>query len=107
MKDVDPSFAPVVAALARTRGVTAAPMFSSVGLRVDAGFFAVGIRGELLLKLSADRVAVLVDEGTGKPFRRGGKGPAMKEWVLVPQGRGDWVALAKEAMRFVAGAGKR
>jgi hypothetical protein len=107
MTAVDPAFAPVVAAFARTKGVTAAPMFASVGLRVDAGFFAVGIRGALLLKLPAARVGELVESGIGEPFRRGDKGPVMKEWVLVPPGHADWIALAKEAQRSLAVAKPR
>jgi hypothetical protein len=101
-KPIDPTFAPVVAAFARTRDVELAPMFASSGLRTSGKFFAIGVAGELVLKLPAPRVRELIAQELGRAFRRGDHGPPMKEWVRIPTGAGDWVALTREAYNHAA-----
>jgi hypothetical protein len=77
--------------------------FGSTGqLKVDGKIFAMLVRGELVLKLPGDRVQSLVDAGDGARFDAG-KGRPMREWLaLSPTSRQPWLALAEEAMAFVA-----
>ena len=80
-------------------------MLSASGLRDPAAgkFFAFVTRGQLVVKLPAERVSQLIASGEGRVFDAG-KGRPMKEWVgLVP---GDDAACAeymREARKFVAG----
>lgn len=54
-----------------------------------------------MAKLPKDRVDELVRSRVGTHFDSG-RGRLMKEWVVVGLGKADWVALAKEACRFVS-----
>lgn len=55
----------------------------------------------LVVKLPANRVAELIDEGVGQPFAPAGK--VFKEWVSVPKrDRRRWRALLREGIAFVA-----
>lgn len=76
-------------------------------LRVNGAFFATaGHKGdELILKMPAERVAYLIDAGTGEPFAPAGK--VFKEWIAISHDReNDWPKLADEARDFVARSGK-
>jgi hypothetical protein len=98
---VPPSFRAVLAAFARNRHVTRERMFSSENvLTVRGKIFAMLVRGRLVTKLPKPRVAELVSRGIGTRFDPG-HGRLMKEWVVVGPGRARWVALAREAYRFV------
>lgn len=71
-------------------------------LRVNNRIFAMLVRGELVVKLPRQRVDALVASGDGTRFDTGG-GRVMKEWLKVePASRKPWLALATEAMDFVA-----
>jgi len=71
-------------------------------LRVDDRIFAMLVRGNLVVKIPRDRVDALVTSGDGERFDTGG-GRVMKEWLkLNPGSSRDWLALATEAMGFVA-----
>ena len=76
--------------------------FGRSALRVHGRIFAMLVRGELVVKLPAVRVAAEVAAGGGRPFDAN-KGRPMKEWLVVA---GDdparWEALADEALAFVA-----
>ncbi|MHB8613171.1 MAG: hypothetical protein ACYDAL_12185 [Candidatus Dormibacteraceae bacterium] len=80
--------------------------FGSTGqLKVNGKIFAMLVRGKLVLKLPRNRVSALVESGEGEPFDAG-KGRPMREWfALSSASRKPWLALAREAMRFVGGAG--
>lgn len=72
-------------------------------LRVGKEFLAlVDYKGSgLVVKLPKQRVAELVEDGSGKPFGPGGK--IFKEWLSVPtQDRKRWHALLREGVEFVA-----
>jgi hypothetical protein len=77
--------------------------FGSSALKVRGSIFAMlSSRGEFVLKLPGKRVDELVAGGDGDRFDAG-KGRAMKEWLaLRADANRNWVALATEAMKFVA-----
>src|SRR5262245_25902978 len=101
----DPSFAPVRAAFTNDHHVTQTRMFSSENvLAVQGKIFAMLVKGKLVVKLPKERVDELVAGQIGENFNPS-HGRRMKEWVVVGAGRAPWVALAKEAYRFVK-AGK-
>jgi hypothetical protein len=95
-------FEKVVAALKKKPGVThRGKGFGSAGLKVKGKLFAfVSSRGQYVVKLPRDQVAELVGSGKGEFFDPG-HGRLMKEWIAVTAPRADWVALARDAYRFV------
>jgi hypothetical protein len=88
----------------RFDGVERGRMLASTGLkdtRADK-YFAFVSKGDLVVKLPAERVAELVASGEGRVFDAG-KGRPMKEWVrLSPSDEAMCVAYMKEAREFVA-----
>jgi len=98
---IDPRFASVVAAFARDRQVTAGKMMASVGLKVGGKIFAMMSRGRFVAKLPRERVDELVQSGAGAYFDPRRDGRLMKEWIELSGAKPSWVALAKEAHRFV------
>lgn len=82
-------------------------MLSSVGLKTAGKFFAMIVKGELVVKLPAERVSELVAAGAGRPLESG-RGRPMKEWVcLRPTGEAACAAYVVEARGFVAAQEKR
>jgi len=58
------------------------------------------VRGQLVLKLPAERVDALVAAGDGVRFDAN-KGTPMKEWLsLDPESGEPWLLLAREALDF-------
>jgi hypothetical protein len=105
LPEVDPAFAPVVAAFADDTHVSRKRMFSSSNvLSVNGKIFAMLTDGNLVVKLPKGRVDEIVGGGHGEQFDPG-HGRKMKEWVTVGAEGGDWIALAKEAHQFVSSAG--
>lgn len=99
-------FADIAAALAAEPGVSVgAPGkkgFGSSALQVGGKIFAmVAPGGSFVVKLPAPRVAELEARGVGQRFDPG-HGRPMKQWLSVAASAGeDWLALAREALRFV------
>jgi hypothetical protein len=102
-------FAVIVKALGDKPGVrrpdepsASAHRFGASALRVHGRIFAMITSGRLVLKLPAQRVAELVGSGDGSRFDAG-RGQQMKEWIsLEPTQQAGWLALASEALEFVA-----
>lgn len=70
------------------------------GLRAGGKIFAMLVRGDLVVKLPAERCEALVAAGGAEPFVVGRR--RMREWVAVAPGDAhDWGALAREALAFV------
>lgn len=68
------------------------------------GFLAMAEHrsGDLIVKLPAGRVEVLVAEGKGQPFAPAGR--RFREWVHVPErNEALWQALLDEGRAFVDG----
>jgi hypothetical protein len=74
---------------------------ASFGLKVGGMIFAMMVRGELVAKLPKERVSELVREKKGAFFDPRRDGRVMKEWVAIGDRKLPWLALAKEAYRFV------
>lgn len=83
--------------------VSTGRMFGSDGLKIDGKVFAMIVKGNLVVKLPAERCASLIEAGHAHPFDPG-HGRLMKEWVAVPPARARrWPKLADEARAFVGG----
>jgi hypothetical protein len=96
----------VVRALSRDPRVTVGSEkkgFGASALKVKGKIFAMpASKGEFVVKLPRERVDELVASKMGKRFDLG-HGRVMKEWFAVdPSFQQNWLALAKEALRFVA-----
>jgi hypothetical protein len=105
--DRDPHtlYAAIVKALSRHDGVTVGAEkkgFGSSALQVNGRIFAMlSSKGQFVVKLPRDRVDALVASGTAVRFDPG-HGRVMKEWAVIePSMRDKWLALAREAMKFV------
>jgi hypothetical protein len=73
----------------------------SSSLCVNAKIFVMLVKGRLVVKLPAKRVAELVAAGEGQPHDPG-DGRVMKEWVAIPpEAESSWLPLAREALAFV------
>jgi hypothetical protein len=77
-------------------------MFGSVALKRDGKVFALCSRGEVVVKLAAERVDELLVAG-GRRFDPG-HGRLMREWVSVkPRDASECEALLAEARTFLIG----
>lgn len=84
-------------------------MLASTGMKdVAAGkFFAFVAKGDLVVKLPADRVQELIASGEGRVFDAG-KGRPMKEWVrLRPIDEAACAGYVAEAREFVVAEAAR
>lgn len=81
--------------------ITSGKMFASHGLKVKGKIFAMLYKGELVVKLPAERADLLVSARKGEYFRLGKR--VMKEWIVLhtPPGA-EWRKIADEARQFVA-----
>ena len=95
-------FAPVIAAFAKDRAVACTHKFATVNLTVAGKVFAFTNKAGMVVKLPAPRIEALIAAGHATPLIMGKR--TMKEWAVVPPGKGPWVAVAKEAKQFVGGA---
>jgi hypothetical protein len=74
--------------------------FGRSALRYHGKIFAMFVRGDLVVKLPAQRVDELVGAGHGARFDAN-KGTPMREWFTVaPDCPLTWSALAAEALTF-------
>ena len=99
---VEESFESVASRLAAADGtVEEGKIFNSYGLKTGGRFFAFARRGELVVKLPAERVSALTGTGEGEPFESGGR--VMREWVtLRPTDEDACGAYVAEAHSFAA-----
>jgi hypothetical protein len=94
-------FDPLAQAFLRRDDVDIGRMFASEGLRIRGKIFAfLGFDGELILKVPADRIEILIAEGD--VARMVMRGRPLREWVTVAPSRADrWGDLIEEAYAFV------
>lgn len=99
---VERDFAAVCEGLLAEDGVELGRMLSATGLRAGGRFFAFTSRGDLVVKLPAERVRGLIDSGHGRPCEPR-PGRPMREWVcLRPADQEACAAYVLEAQGFVA-----
>ncbi len=101
-----PEYSKVIKAFARDPRVSVGEGkgFGSGGLKVDGKLFSMmSSRGQFVAKLPKQRVAELVAQGKGEQFDPG-HGRLMREWCAIHGREGEWLALAREARKFVGGA---
>lgn len=105
--DATERYAMVVKALRRSKGVAmdAKRGFGAGALKSDNKIFAMlASGGRFVVKLPRSRVDALVDAGEGERYDPRHDGRLMKEWLVVgSRDEARWVALAKEALKFVRG----
>jgi hypothetical protein len=101
----DSSFLPVVKAFANDRQVVCDKGWGAGNtvLKVKRKIFAMTVGGDLVVKISKQRAAELVNDGAGAYFDPRHDGRLMKEWVVIEAGKANWIDLAHEAHRFVSG----
>ena len=101
-------YADLVAELLAVPGVTPPAGGSGFGrsaLKLRGRIFAMLVRGQLVLKLPASRVAELVAAGHGVPFDAN-TGRPMREWLsLDADSPAEWLSLAREALAFAGDPG--
>jgi hypothetical protein len=74
--------------------------FGRGALRYRGKIFAMLVRGQLVVKIPADRVIALIDAGHGSAFDAN-KGTAMREWLrLDAESALPWFPLVHEALDF-------
>mmetsp|Transcript_1428 Transcript_1428/g.3340 ORF Transcript_1428/g.3340 Transcript_1428/m.3340 type:complete len:143 (+) Transcript_1428:36-464(+) len=89
--------------LLERKEVTVGSMMGFPCLRAEGKFFAMCEHrtGELIAKMSRQRVQEMISSGQGKLFAPA-KTP-FREWVLVAeQSEEDWLRVMDEALRFVS-----
>jgi hypothetical protein len=103
----DQRFGAIAQALLKTRGVAQGLRgrkqgFGTSALTVNDKIFAmIASKDQFVVKLPRERVDALVAAGEGKRFDMG-PGRVMKEWLVLDEDSAvDWLAVAKEAMKFV------
>lgn len=100
--DPEKAFDLIMTSLRRDPRVGEAKMFGALGAKVGDKYFAMLYKGQLVVKLPAERAATLVTGGDAVPFDPG-HGRPMKEWVAVaPDLAARWPKLVEEAKVFVA-----
>ena len=81
--------------------------FGSTSLKANGRIFAMLVNDRLVVKLSANRVDELVEQGAGERFDPG-HGRNQREWLSVVSDSADeWLALATESEQFVGAQPKR
>lgn len=90
-------YAQVKAHFEMVPGVTVNSGRGAQGLKVGKKMIAMFSKGDLLLKLPADRVDELVTSGRGLPYDPG-NGKVLANYVLIPSSKKrSWIKLCEEA----------
>jgi hypothetical protein len=107
MTGAEAAYARIVDDLTVEPDVGVGRMFRSEGLHVATRYFALMTRGELVVKLPAERAAELAAAGTGEPFEPS-PGRAMREWLtLADTHQEQWSALVDEALAYARALGPK
>ena len=106
--NADTLWASIAQKMLKHLGVTHAKMFGVPGIKTGEKMFAMSVKGELIVKLSKERVDAIVASKKGKHFYHlYDKSRVMKEWVAIgKKNKRDWTKLAQEAKDFVTSTQK-
>ena len=71
------------------------------GIKFNNKMFIMFYKGDLLIKLSPDRIVKLIESGNGLAFDPG-TGKVMKDRILIPHLKKDlWISLCEESKRYI------
>jgi hypothetical protein len=99
----DATFAEVIARFAGEPDVEEGTGFHNPGLKSGGKIFAMIVRGELVVKLPADRCDELLATLEATRFVIGRR--TMREWIAIDHSEADrWIDLAGEALAFARSA---
>ncbi|MHA2250623.1 MAG: hypothetical protein ACXAD7_09675 [Candidatus Kariarchaeaceae archaeon] len=71
------------------------------GIKYNKKMFIMFYKGDLLIKLSENRINEIISSGVGQPFDPG-TGKIMKDRVLIPAShKEEWISLSEESKQFV------
>ena len=105
MADPSDLFWDLAGGMLGSEGVTKGTMMGFPCLRYEGAFFASADHrtGDLIVKVSRERVQELVESGAGQPFAPAGR--VFKEWVLFDdRDRDKWSRMLGEALDFAQSA---
>jgi hypothetical protein len=72
----------------------------SQGMKTGGKMFVMFYKGQILVKLSPDRVAEVIEGGDGQAFDPG-TGIPMRDRVLIPDTKKDlWIQYAEESRKY-------
>jgi TfoX/Sxy family transcriptional regulator of competence genes len=98
----DDPYAEVKAHFEKVDDVTVNAGKGSQGLKYGTKMFAMFYKGDLVVKLSPERVGELVASGEAQAFDPG-TGTPMKDRVLIPEAQCDeWIAFCEESREYEA-----
>jgi hypothetical protein len=71
------------------------------GIKYNKKMFIMFYKGDLVIKLSPERIQQLIDTGDGMPFDPG-TGKPMKDRVLITRSKRNlWISLSEESKEHV------
>ena len=71
------------------------------GVKFEGKMFIMFYKGDIVIKLSPERIKELIEVGDGLPFDPG-TGKPMKDRVLIPQKKRQfWIPLGEESKMYI------
>jgi hypothetical protein len=71
------------------------------GIKHNKKMFIMFHKGNLLIKMSPDRIQELIGSGNGQAFDPG-TGKVMKDRILIPRSQKDlWISFCEESKRYI------
>jgi hypothetical protein len=100
------TYSTVVSALLSDHRVIESQMFGMPCVKIGGKAFAGLWKNNLVVKIGAPRVDVLLKAKAGQQFDPSGMHRPMKEWIMIKAPASaaakKWIELAEEAKKFVA-----
>ena len=84
----------------KDRDVTVLSGRGAQGIKQGKKLIVMFMKGEIIVKLPANRVSEIITSGEGEAYDPG-TGKPMKNWVLIPETRKDlWIKYCEEAKNY-------
>ncbi len=94
----------VVNAMLADNRVIESQMFGMPCVKIGGKMFAGLWKNQLVIKIGVPRVTELLKAKAGKQFDPSGMKRPLKEWIMIKASTAkEWIELAEEAKKFVAG----